>query len=297
MTLPRPGWTAAAALALATLPAVAGVQTAASAAQQPVSQLAGTGATAKTGKDTSGKGDDTASGGATAPETSTPDKKPVKKPATVQEDEPGDATRETTPLPTETGTETESATPAADAERGESSVGRVTEGAVRVKLPGASGYSELPAGALPLGARIDATNGTVALTTALPGGTTQTATFWGGVFTLSQDARTGIVDIKLAPVDRTGCPTTGDDPAVASAASASGSAKRRLRSLWVKDRHGRFRTSGRYSVATVRGTEWVTRERCDGTFTYVRKGAVDVLDRRTGRVHRVRAGHGYLARR
>ena len=49
-------------------------------------------------------------------------------------------------------------------------------------------------------------------------------------------------------------------------------------------------------VATVRGTVWVTRERCDGTFTYVREGRVDVVDRKSGRRVELRAGTGYLAR-
>jgi hypothetical protein len=66
--------------------------------------------------------------------------------------------------------------------------------------------------------------------------------------------------------------------------------------LWARDRHGRFRSRGRNSVATVRGTRWVTRETCAGTLTRVMDGAVDVFDRHTHRTVRVRAGHSYLAR-
>jgi hypothetical protein len=66
--------------------------------------------------------------------------------------------------------------------------------------------------------------------------------------------------------------------------------------LWAKDRNGRFRTRGRNSVATVRGTRWVTRETCAGTLTRVMDGAVDVFDLRKHRTVRVRAGHSYLAR-
>jgi hypothetical protein len=39
--------------------------------------------------------------------------------------------------------------------------------------------------------------------------------------------------------------------------------------------HGQFRTIGSYSAATVRGTEWQTVDRCDGTLTVDTKGVVD----------------------
>ena len=65
----------------------------------------------------------------------------------------------------------------------------------------------------------------------------------------------------------------------------------------ARDRGGRFRTYGNNSVATARGTAWVTRDRCDGTVTRVSEGAVAVKDRRAGKTVVVRAGHAYLAKR
>ena len=59
---------------------------------------------------------------------------------------------------------------------------------------------------------------------------------------------------------------------------------------------GRFRTRGRYSAATVRGTIWETIDRCDGTLTKVRRGVVVVRDNRKRRNITVRAGKSYLAR-
>ena len=47
----------------------------------------------------------------------------------------------------------------------------------------------------------------------------------------------------------------------------------------------------------MRGTRWLTEDRCDGTLTRVVEGAVDVRSLRTGRVTRVRAGHSHLVRR
>jgi hypothetical protein len=59
---------------------------------------------------------------------------------------------------------------------------------------------------------------------------------------------------------------------------------------------GRFRTQGRYSSASVRGTRWVTADRCDGTFTYVEQGEVAVYDIPRRRTIILTAGHSYLAR-
>ncbi len=70
-----------------------------------------------------------------------------------------------------------------------------------------------------------------------------------------------------------------------------------MRSLWGRDHSGRFRTHGRDSVATVRGTTWLTQDRCDGTLTVVKSGAVSVRERRTHRTVTVRAGGRHLARR
>jgi hypothetical protein len=70
-----------------------------------------------------------------------------------------------------------------------------------------------------------------------------------------------------------------------------------IRRLWASDRHGRFRTHGLNSVATVRGTVWSTTDRCDGTLTRVGQGQVSVRDRRRGRSVLVPAGRSYLARR
>jgi len=79
---------------------------------------------------------------------------------------------------------------------------------------------------------------------------------------------------------------------------ASAAAKKKpVRSLWARDKNGRFRTHGHNSVATARGTSWVTHDRCNGTLTRVFEGAVSVRDRTAKRTVLVRAGHKYLARR
>jgi hypothetical protein len=60
--------------------------------------------------------------------------------------------------------------------------------------------------------------------------------------------------------------------------------------------NGKFRTRGRYSAATVRGTAWGERDRCDGSLTVVRRGAVSVRDFVRHKTLTIRAGHTYLAK-
>ena len=65
--------------------------------------------------------------------------------------------------------------------------------------------------------------------------------------------------------------------------------------MWGKAR-GRFRTVGRNGAATVRGTEWLTEERDDGTLFSVREGVVEVNEFRSGRKVVLHAGESFLTR-
>jgi hypothetical protein len=174
---------------------------------------------------------------------------------------------------------------------GKSVVVAPVSGTVTVKVPGAAGYAVLGAGAaVPSGAVLDTRRGEVALTSALPNGTTQTGQFHGGVFRVRQSAAAGgTTDIDLrgpAPSCRTG----------KGRARAAAVTPVKRRKLWGSDRGGRFRTHGRNSVATVRGTRWVTTDTCAGTRTTVTRGSVSVRDVHRKRSVLVRAGHSYLAR-
>jgi hypothetical protein len=191
--------------------------------------------------------------------------------------------------------------PAAPPVLGKSMAVTPVAGTVQVRLPNGKGYIPLgDAGSIPSGTVIDARAGRLDLQTAIAGGRTQTATFWGAVFEIRQarGAR-GMTDIVLKGGRPAGCPS----PAAAlgriasvSLGSGRAAAKAKTSGLWAKDKNGRFRSRGRNSVATVRGTRWSTRETCAGTVTRVMQGAVDVRDLRTGRTVFVRAGHAYLAR-
>jgi hypothetical protein len=174
------------------------------------------------------------------------------------------------------------------------------KGSVTVKVPGAATYTPLGGGAtVPVGAVLDTRRGTVELTTAVEGGATQTATFHSGVFEVRQPANGhGLTDIVLRG-PALSCPRvrrSGKATARAAAAQTKKS-KKRKRQLWARDNGGRFRTHGKNSVATVRGTSWVTTDTCAGTRTTVREGAVSVRDTHRHRTVLVRAGKSYLARR
>lgn len=83
--------------------------------------------------------------------------------------------------------------------------------------------------------------------------------------------------------------------AAGRAFAASKSSTRVIRQLWGVAK-GQFRTKGRYASATVRGTKWLTADRCDGTLIRVAAGAVSVRDFVKHRSRTLRAGRHYLAR-
>jgi WD40 repeat protein len=149
------------------------------------------------------------------------------------------------------------------------------------------------ASTIPMGSIIDTQEGRVSLTTAADlKRRTQRADFYSGVFTLTQRrAKRPITDLRLRTAGyRASC------GAVSSAQARAAQRKsKRLGRLWGKGK-GRYRTRGRFSAATVRGTTWLTEERCDGTRTQVDKGVVAVYDRGRRTTVLVHAGDSYLAR-
>jgi hypothetical protein len=194
----------------------------------------------------------------------------------------------------------DAAPPAAQApepEIGETMVVAPVEGTVKVREPGTGEYLSLPAGEeVPVGSVVDTRHGAVKLTSELSGGRTQSATFGDGLFQVRQSkTRKGLTDIVLRGGNFSVCGTRGRGLARAHAAAVQ-SSKRPRRRLWARDRGGRFRTHGRNSVATVRGTRWVTTDTCKGTRTTVTEGSVSVRDLGTERTVVVRKGKTYLAR-
>ena len=165
--------------------------------------------------------------------------------------------------------------PAAPPVAAETVTVEAAKGTPLVRLPGASTFLPLEdASAIPVGSTVDVTSSRIKLTSVRDtAGRTQTGEFWGGRFVVRQPkAKLLYTDLVLTGSSFAGCPTTARR---ATARAAAATAKRRkpravVRSLWGRDSHGRFRTRGRNSVATVRGTVWLVADRRDGTLTRVR---------------------------
>ena len=166
-----------------------------------------------------------------------------------------------------------------------------TAGTVTVRPPGGDAV-ELSAGdTIPLGSVVDTTRGAVGLTSAVDtDGRTQTAEFRGGVFRVRQ-TRGARPITELVLQGKVTCASERRGRVV-----AAGRRKARSRRLWGSG-HGNFRTRGRHASATVRGTIWLTEDRCGGTLTRVKRGVVAVADFGTGKTKLVRAGKSYFARR
>ena len=111
-----------------------------------------------------------------------------------------------------------------------------------------------------------------------------TAKFFDGVFRISQTGGSRPLT-TLTLTEPLSCPRR-----------ASAAAKAKTRRLWG-DGKGRFRTSGKYSAATVRGTKWLVTDRCDSTTTRVTQGSVSVRDKVKRWTVVVRKGRSYTARR
>jgi virginiamycin B lyase len=150
---------------------------------------------------------------------------------------------------------------------------------------------------LPVGATLDTRRGHVALSSRGCRGGMQTGTFGGGIFSVRQPrSGCGRVDVYLRGGSFKSCPRLTARRRHRAGRTASASRTRRVRKLWGRDHGGRFRSHGRHSHATVRGTRWLTVDRCDGTLTKVTNGAVAVRDYARHRTVVVRAGHSYVAK-
>jgi CSLREA domain-containing protein len=173
-------------------------------------------------------------------------------------------------------------------EPGENVNAEPKRGNVRVKLPGTKRFVLLDDGRqLPVGTVVDARKGHVTLIAAAnKKGDTTEAEFWAGIFKIGQTrGKKPITTLTLA--EKLSCPKRG---------KASTAAKRKKkRRLWGSGK-GRFRTKGSYSSATVRGTKWLTEDRCTSTLTRVVKGKVSVRDFVKKKTVLVKRGKKYLAK-
>jgi hypothetical protein len=143
-------------------------------------------------------------------------------------------------------------------------------------------------GTVPFGATVDVSRGSLVLRTS----TGRLNVYGGGGITARFKLLRGpaggkpLFELRLLGGSFAACPKRKTKSATATPTP--------VRRLWGNGK-GNFRTRGRYAAATVRGTTWLTEDRCDGTFIRVRTGTVQVVDVPAHRQVAVRAGQTYLA--
>lgn len=146
---------------------------------------------------------------------------------------------------------------------------------------------------IPMGSTLDTTRGKISLFTsqglARP---LNEGNFNGGQFRVEQGSKNPLTTLTMGGGGLTKCHTAVPPGGAAKPIATEARRRRRL----FSSVHGRFRTRGRNSSATVRGTEWTMTDTCGGTLTSVKRGVVVVRDFRLRKNHKVRAGHKYFAR-
>jgi hypothetical protein len=161
---------------------------------------------------------------------------------------------------------------------------KAISGKVRVRRPGSNDFVDLTGSeGIPLGSTVDTLAGVVELSSVpKAGGKPQTSRFYEGVFKVTQPG--SVTSLALT-----------EPLASCRGGGRSAAATKKERHLWG-DGKGSFRTAGKYSSATVRGTKWLVKDSCAGTLTRVVRGTVTVRDKVRAKTVKVRAGKSYLAK-
>ena len=150
------------------------------------------------------------------------------------------------------------------------------------------------------GTEVDALHGTLSLTTATGNKKkTQTGTFGGAVFEVTQakaGKSKGLTTLTLVNNAFKGAPSYATCKAHKALDASAAAISSRTLQLLRASAHGKFRTSGRYSAATVRGTKWTIADRCDGTLTRDITDSVAVTDFVRHKTIVLHAGQTYLAK-
>jgi DNA-binding beta-propeller fold protein YncE len=154
---------------------------------------------------------------------------------------------------------------------------------------------------IPTGSEIDALHGSLKMVSNTGKvGKTQTATLAGSVFKVTQVRKgitKGMTDFNLIESAFQGAPSYSLCKAKHKAADATvASLSSKTLQLLKVSGHGKFRTTGRYSSATVRGTIYTVADKCNGTLTHVIRDTVLVDDFARHKTILLHAGQSYLAK-
>jgi hypothetical protein len=146
----------------------------------------------------------------------------------------------------------------------------VASGTVACSRGGASFAKVTAATQFSVGAECDTSKGALLLTSAGPGGKTQTGRFSGGRFVVTQ--RKGVIPVTVLTLSGPLVPCTD-----CRAPSRAGSKRRRERHVFGHGK-GRFETKGKYATVVAKGTTWETQDVPGATVVRVTSGTVLVTD-------------------
>jgi hypothetical protein len=142
------------------------------------------------------------------------------------------------------------------------------------------------------GTVVDTLHGSLQLTTASSQKhKRQTGVFSGAIFKITQ-AHSGLTTLSLKDNAFSGAPSFASCSSKGAHAAA---VNKRTLQLLHGSAHGKFRTTGRYAAATVRGTKWTIADRCDGTLTHDLTDSVAVTDFVAHKTIVLHPGQSYLA--
>jgi streptogramin lyase len=159
---------------------------------------------------------------------------------------------------------------------------RRVSGKIFLRPPDSTAFTSLSSSRrVEIGTEVEATNGRVALRAS----SGQHGEFFQGRFVIQASA--GVIELVLSGSSFKDCRGARK----LAAADKQGPPRK----LWG-DGKGKFKTRGRYSVTSVRGTKWFMSDSCAGTLTRVARGSIAVTDLLPNRQVALRQGRRYVAK-
>ena len=163
------------------------------------------------------------------------------------------------------------------------------DGELFVRKPGSSSFKALESGSqLPMGTEVDASSGSIALTSALPGGTPDRQ-----VRRRALHGPPGPRRLRRPVPARPRCQRSKAKHSLTVASAARRKPRRRL---WGADHGGRFRTHGKQQPRDRARHPLVVGDTCKGTLTKVTEGSRGRARLPKKKSMLVKAGKRYLAR-
>jgi len=152
-----------------------------------------------------------------------------------------------------------------------------------------------------MGSVVDTRGGTVRVTAAVGnlGDTTadNSVSLWDGLVRIEQSGDTNAAaTAKLVEKLRCGKKRGGEAKAGKSSGAVATKSGKRRRRVWGSG-HGNYKTAGRGGTGSVRGTTWLTKDTCRGTFFKVTNGiGITVFDFDLRQAFDLGPGQSYFAR-